>query len=767
MTFVNDNNEVLDVEGDLVLTKQAVSFFKFTINGDYSVNFTVPKNSETCNVLGYYGPQMNQQVAFTKQSFNAIDNQGNYLTRGSIVIQDDDGVSLNCFFVSGNSNWIGLLDASITSLDWNDYTETFQDSSVNKTRTTGIIYPIVDWGYNLKKGSNYYHLMLRQFHIADSNAIFNRNQTPTNRYFFDLYPCVYLSTVVQETLRQNGLKLSGNLISDQIYNSIIITPDSGQMTRPPVPDVSLIGSAQAIPPGVGTIDYKYTSFTTLSDPEATFSGNKYTAPRKCGVRAVITIKLAQATPYPVIGIYKNGGLYGSASNPPWIIIDTSPERHLVTGESSNTGPIYSEIIPMNQGDTLEIYFLDKIAGYIANINMKIIVDAVIMPGDVVSPGNFLPNMKGLDLIKFVVQYPGCVVYYDEVNKTISANIIDNIKKEDAYDWSEYYLSHRSEYTVEQAKNNYIRFKANDEPNVSSYNSGKTIGFGEGNIETGNNLKTVNELFTVPFQASFFGQSLNGTWNPVCPLFDLSDSGDPIPFTASANDAPTSGGAEVFYINAVAQLGYTGVTGPCEIFRIVSIEAGELGYFVSFGNDGSPSSKIYFYGSIPASYTGTLYRQAISYKSGASRLLIVNPNRTLTDFSDVSTIKVTSGNYYTGGGTVNVATSYSAAPVSWFSKPKTNKSIDAQRLTLGIDNPQIAGWTSQHTIKETKFNKISNILNNPTIRAQMLLPKSVYQSFDFSQFIYLKTKGLTGYFFVDSIVNYRDSKTQVEVNLYIA
>lgn len=759
MTFVNDSGGVITIQSAVALTKQAISFFNFQISGDYSVNFTVPNNADTRSVLGYYGPQMNIQVAFSKQAFTAIDNDGNILTRGSIVIQDDTVTELNCFFVSGNSNWFNLLKGIITELNWDGYAEQFIDSSAGKTNTTGLIYPLADWGYNLKKGSNYYHLMWRQLHIVDSNGVWPITSPPTqltNRYFFDQYPCVYLATVVQEVLQQNGLKLSGNITQDQIYNSMIITPDSGVMTRNPVPEVSLIGSAKSITTALG-VDQKYDAFNTeLSDPENAVTNSKYTAPRKCAVRLNITrTASAGSPPANIVGIYKNGAIYGTANNGPW----TYGAADVYGG---NFSVVYSELIPLNQGDTIELYLTGTGTPYTFTMNLKIIVDTVIMPGDIVSPKNFLPKKQGIDLIKFIVQYFGCSVYFNENSKDVIVNIIEKISKENALDWSDYYVSHRSEYTVEQAQNNYIRFTPTDELNVGAYNDRTSIGFGEGNIPTANTLKFQNDLFTVPFCASFFGQSLNSIFNPICPLFELTDNGAGYAFTATANGINTPGGSENFTMTVSSPMPYSTGGGPCEVWRIVTNEIGEIGYYVTFGLDAGP--KAYFYGIIGASYSGIMYRQNITYKNNASRILIANPNRNIRDISlpgSVSSIKVTTGNEVSNNSTL-----YDHVAFSWFSKPKTGQAFDAQRTTLGVDNPNITGWTTQHTIKEMYFNKISGILNNPTVRAQMILPKAVFQSFDFSNFIYIKTKDLTGYFFVDSIVNYEDSKTSVEVNLFM-
>ena len=105
------------------------------------------------------------------------------------------------------------------------------------------------------------------------------------------------------------------------------------------------------------------------------------------------------------------------------------------------------------------------------------------------------------------------------------------------------------------------------------------------------------------------------------------------------------------------------------------------------------------------------------------------------------------------------------PYGTFSKQQINYPIDQWKNNLAIDNPDSGGFVDP-TIKELYFNKISRFLQNPNIRARFILPESLYQRFQFDQFIYIKTERLTGYFFVDSIVNYVDSNTPCEINLYM-
>ena len=103
-------------------------------------------------------------------------------------------------------------------------------------------------------------------------------------------------------------------------------------------------------------------------------------------------------------------------------------------------------------------------------------------------------------------------------------------------------------------------------------------------------------------------------------------------------------------------------------------------------------------------------------------------------------------------------------LAWFDKPILNKNIDVYKDSLSMST--ILSRTYNNTIDEVYLRPIKNIYNNPTIKAKMRLPESVFQSFDFTSFIYLKTENLEGYFMVESIVNYQDSISETEVNLYM-
>ncbi len=744
MTFQDDNGNTLDFLGEFAMTKQAVSILGFKIKGDVSINFDIDNNSVNREILNYTGPQMLTQTAWTKQSFSRVKN-GNVLDRGYIIIQEDNGDKLSCFYVSGNANWVNSLSVLITELDFygitgsNDYTLELSAATVlaRISSTDGIVFPMVDWTRNLRRSDEVWWMVAKN-PITAGSPIVDKSNEPFNKSIFDFYPCFHIKSLMEEVMLQNGLKLSGDLIEDSLYNSLIMSPISGQMKRKIFNWVYAEGTSKTISAGTTV---KYDLFTEKQDPESLFASSRYTSNKKVGLIFTVTTVVQSGPPanFMEIFLYKNGvslGNYGSYYND-----DTHSFRTFIS----------------NPGDYFEIYVQNPDgSNQTVTLNLKIEIPEVILVGDYVSPSNFLPDWRCIDFVKNVFSFFGCEVAFDEYSKTITANIIEKMKLEDAPDFSDYYVSHSSSYTTEQAKRNYLRFQESPDSGIVQFNKVNRTGYGNGLIETGNDLKQEKDLFKLPWIASTFGNDLDarlnksGTFFASCPLLELIDT-DTYAFTAT----PTGGtSVPLTFTDTEVEIFFA------EIVRIVNDTGEDLGYFV-ISSSGIGTAGITLQYVITAAFTGSLIRQQINFLTQGPRLLVYKPSlqyvhfSTAADSSSPSWTIITTG----GGGTTSTTASY-----AWFCKKQTGLAIDGYKDNVAFENP-VADFIDP-TVKERYFNKISNFLNNPDIRFRMLIPEAVFQSFDFSNFIYLETKDLTGYFLVESIENYRDGSTPVDVRAYM-
>lgn len=734
MTFQNDDGEELEVSGAVQITKQAVSFFSSKIKGDYSVNFSIDNNSVNRAVLGYNGPMMLNQVAFTRQSFTLMRN-GNPFMKGYIVIQSDLGDTLSCFFISGNANWFNLLTGLITELDYSGVTNVtsyeyqLNDTNVKALRnvTSGVIFPMVDWCYNLNKGNN-------SWYVADLKDITNEQFTT----YTEWYPCFFLHTLVSEICKQNGLKIGGNILNDSLYKSLVIPPFNGQMKREDVKITTAYGTTQSDLTGSFVL---YSNITEGSDPEGLFANAIYTANKSSKVILTMTVTFvdgAGTVPTGQIRLRKNS-------------------TTLLTHNVAINGPLGTFVVETSavSGDTFSIQFRCILVGGGLSTridiaaNFKIDIPTTITVGDYIRPDRFLPALSCLDIIRFVVNYFGCAATYDEYSKTITANIVEKLDPADAQDWSEYFVSNKSDYVTVAAKNNYMKVVPSQDTELKAYDKSHLIKFGEGNITTANTLKEANDLLSIPFGASEFGISKNGDWLSNIPLVKLADSGNPVIYTSITDDG--SG-------NAVYNFSEEFVFVAGQAVRIVDDTNGDIGIHIVSAFTNGPPDLVEFFGiSFSATGTGKLYAQARVYNQVSPRLLVVNPGGTLADVSSVDQ------EYSLYPSTLTGPSAETSAPAALYTKPATGLNIDTFKGNVAFDNPDIDIYTDP-AVRQVYFPRISKMIGNPVIPAVFKLPEAVFQSFDFQSFIYLKTKDLTGYFWVDSIINYQDGQTDVDVNL---
>jgi hypothetical protein len=186
-------------------------------------------------------------------------------------------------------------------------------------------------------------------------------------------------------------------------------------------------------------------------------------------------------------------------------------------------------------------------------------------------------------------------------------------------------------------------------------------------------------------------------------------------------------------------------------RVVSSAGTDYGLFRIAGST-IGAYQIYF--PFYATDTGNWYKQKIKYNNIGAAILSVKTMNVWDLFPGYP-------NFYSSDGGLTTQHDYAV-----FTKFRTGLgAIDQWKSNIAIDNPDIAGF-SDPTIKEQYLNKIENIVKNPPIRAYMLLPEAIYQSYNFDKFVFIKTAKLTGNFFVHNIANYIDSNTPVEVNLYM-
>lgn len=372
-----------------------------------------------------------------------------------------------------------------------------------------------------------------------------------------------------------------------------------------------------------------------------------------------------------------------------------------------------------------------------------------------------PNMKAIDLIKWACISFGCVPIYNIYSKTLELDLIDKFNKEEAEDWTDYLKSFIIYNDVNE--NNYIRVKEPPEKdfqpygesvlnenslydNIYTYNQSNELKYGELNIQSEKTDGSETTVYTSPF-APVQDFVFTDGWDiavPYIPLFLLEDD-EQYEFASITSNGDGMGGSNAVLIGS----GYPFNSLEKEFIVRVNDGAanGYSGYHVV---KDTTATSIELYTDYSVTSNGYFFTQKISKGSPGNRILSFVKRINANQFTNHTPFPRTTGNYAT------VATAYhfkKYTPYSFLNGLK-------QGLSYGEIEDRI-----DINLQEKYLKNVSQAIKKPRLRANMLLPEAVFQKFKFDKFVYLNTGKINGYFLVESIVNYKDGRTLVEVNLY--
>lgn len=744
-SFVNDSGEYLDYSGDdFGLTKQVATWHDFKIKGDVSVDLKIPNTSQNRDRLNYYGAQ---QISPTISSDWTVVRNGNKIMRGSLVIKGIDALNIECFFISGNANWFNALQFNLKEIDFADsYTIVADGIYSSFANTEGIIFPLVDWWAQGQHRSTAF-----KYNYTDRQEGFS----PFNEF----HPCLYLRTLVEQMCQHGGIKISGDLVTDALYKRIIITPDGPDIFWP---DSFVEQSRVKAFVSTATVNY-----STASDPQPV----QWVKPTELGASLFnssdYSFNIARTATY----IIKLEFFFSPAASYKaelWVKASGASSFSYSADIFTAGDYEYIEIYrTFNKGDQFQIrisrtvggptYRVTDPPGY-TNITVEIAknIGTITLPDYIewtpqvtyeIPPMAICPDMKAVDLVKFLCIYFGAVCSYDECSKTLSINKLSRKKREDALDWSEYFISQK---TVLQnvALHNYIKFSDGPEEFIKSYNKQSKTTYGGGDIMTDNDREFERTIYTIPFSPSY--DDVNGTQSdwfmPYINFYDL-ELEETVAYSGVASYAHVSGAALI-------NLTITAFDGDVDVTKVFFVKStsGEYTGFHSLTFLNTTTSLILnsVYGS---NDTGTVTMYKVSKTSGKHRLLLSYPETLVSNAGGSNFWIMTPA----GGGD-----NRTVMDLAFFDKPTTGAEIDKIKDSLAIDPVSLR--TYNNNIGERYHAELENIYNNPKIDAFFLLPTSVFQSFDFGNFVYLKTKDLTGYFWVQKIDQYKDADTPVKVEL---
>ena len=730
-SFIDDDGNELDYNGkDFSMSKQSLSLINFKIKGDVSVNIKLPNNAKNRAILNIYDRSQLNGAILSRQRFTQVVD-GNKVTAGYLAIIKIEDEEFEGFFISGNSNWMNLLAFNIKEIQLNEDSVIINRADENKTKTSGIIFPIIDVAFQGNKvGYAFY------------SFLWNDPGTPTNGanlsgYLTENIPCYYMHSLVSGISRHSNVKINGTLLNDPIFKKLIITPDSMQLMWPDnqIEDsrAFVTPSAQsALDPGIFTL----IMFDTVIDSGKlqcmNTSNQTWIAPYRCSLDVKLDLYFTASQVYTV-ALYLNGILYVQQ------IMGTSTNKFNQTLFIDNVAANDSVSVYV-KGAGVADYKVDCKAQFKIRKEIFSLPRAEAFPNrkPLVCPQAIIPNVKATEIIKNLCLLFNMVPTYDVASNTITLDKVESIRKEDALDWSDYFVSSEEDYK-DIAKHNYVKWKTNvSDPYLEGFNKTEKKGYGGADIETPYNAteeKTIQELLFSSTR-DFRNDTLLAWMMPSIPYWTLEDDEEFAYTSVTGSSNPTFNGTGWHTVpNCVIRIaddngiydGYTGASlGPSSVTPLMD--------FVS-------------------NSTGSIFTQRISENTPGHRLLLVQTEYSL---SNLGVIRASMSGQFGLNGVTSI-------PYAWFDKEKIDRPLDTLKTSLAFDSIQNKGYNQ--TLRDLFWGKLNKILSSPKIPCKMRLPLFEFARAQSNKFIFLKTQKMIGYFYLDSINAYKNASEEVTVNLY--
>ncbi|MDA1120862.1 MAG: hypothetical protein O2887_10310 [Bacteroidetes bacterium] len=497
--------------------------------GGFSNDFTLPLTAKNKQILGFPENLNSSSLNPYNKVSATLYSRGSPVAYGSLKYQTVQDNKLQCSFFSDNSEWYAAIkDKKLSDLDLSAWDHTWNASNIDGSslttpNTDGYIYPLIDYGE------------------------FGTQATQTAT-ITQLYPAMFVHTLVTQILFEAGWKIDGELVNHSLYKKMILPFASDKFSSN---QAYIDDNCQKVQKAVNQTDngLPWAVEWEVGTPEIYAPVN--------GIYNVI-FRLDWNT--PVSGTYTPVLTKNGASTGTWGISSFYDQTFVFEGmELSNDAADFVTVAITN-----------------ANLNtlntgsfIELILTGELAEGSLITMDSAVPNITQTDLIKYVFFIFGVLTQANVLSKTITANFFRSIKGNliSAKDWSNKIdLSKTLEIDYTKLLNKYKNksvFKYKEDANdneLKAYAVEAARTFGEGQFDLSNDhISGIADIFTAPFAPMINIISFNSEiyipqirWlnsagvkevNPV-PKVALIETGLSVPLLNSAASATFSYGGNV-------------------------------------------------------------------------------------------------------------------------------------------------------------------------------------------------------------------------------
>lgn len=730
--MIRVNNQYLDLlpGTDVFIDRQSKLFQELdTTQGDFSYSFELPYTSNNYQILGCPSPDTSGKIIYNDLPCDILGADGLPIYTGNLRIEKLNARTISASFFSGNYNWLSLISGNLSDLDFSEYdTDLTSSNIVNfSANTDGIVFPLVDLGGLVTR--SYKYLRLEDFTGA-----------------------LYVKTIFRKILNRSGVKFTGDLTNDWVYNNAIIMVNSKQQDKIESASCSVEKNTTTTRP-TENIDYKITwqddstfPFFDGSDNAFDLANSKYVAPYKMlvTVECSLTGSLQDSNYSNRIRFYING-------------VYTFVDVGLAVGGLYNTAVPGDQVtfsikrtITLEAGDELEIYsHWQESTGSTTPISV-ISGTLKITPVFIyrIHGNSILPKWTKRDFVLSVLNLFNVISDYDPISRTVTFNLFEKLRTKTPIDISRYVVPSTIEFDYSEfisgfARNNYLSYDDGDDEDLRQYNIKEFIKYGSGLIQINNDfIEEEGDIIKSGFSSpiSYFNDSFKASLERLN-FIELEKTGETTNITA---------------VSSVVSLArFTIDNGYFVAGDLVRVEeSNHPEYNGDWIVDNTGAGYVDLVGvTFAITATGKMTKLQHRYTDNDKVFILVNiPSADVGDFSSLSSFTMEE----------NSQTVFSYAYFNLLDVGGTVNSAYLQGLSFGeVEN--ILSY--QKTLKDTYWRSVENVLNDPAmVRAKFYFPQSVFRSLSPLTPVFLKTAQTSNTYYINRIRGYINSKTPCEVEL---
>jgi len=226
--IVNDMELELDVSQEpvaLTLQINDVSDIK-NQNGTTTNQFKFPWTARNRRIWNFANdPNILSSAPYTVYPAKIIQDGLEIVPVGKAELKASDTRFGECLITTGNVDFFDYLEKKLPDLDFSAYDHIYDGDFVasNMANTYGVYYPLINYG---------------QFRDTPNNA--SGLTDPTGGLPLDdggiridfLRPAIFVATIVDVILAYTGYTATGSILSDPLYQALIVPCVSNELTQP-------------------------------------------------------------------------------------------------------------------------------------------------------------------------------------------------------------------------------------------------------------------------------------------------------------------------------------------------------------------------------------------------------------------------------------------------------------------------------------------------------------------------------------------------------